>query len=824
MGALLANGLFEGIERSTRMRDLVEPEWFAAPWWYRSTFFVEGSARTTIRLDGVVHRGDVFVNGKQVTAATQLVGAYSNAWLDVTSHVRPGLNALAVRVHPGHPYRDFSISWVDWNQWPPDNNMGVWRDVVVERTGDVRLAVPHVKSALPDGAEGRAELEVSVEVTNLGSQAVDVELTGKVSGPFPHRDGGGATPALEIELRRSVRCEAGETMTVEWSPATDPALAVESPALWWPAMEGEHPLHELELTARVDGELSDRRRASFGIRTVTSRLEPGGGRRFAVNGRDVQIIGGGWAPDLFLRHDEERIRTELGLALDLGFNTIRLEGKLENPEFYDICDELGVMVLAGWECCSKWEGDNNPEGADWAGDDWLVAECAMRSEALRLRNHPSVIAFLIGSDFAPPARAASLYVEALERARWSVPIVSSATAEGTEAAGPSGMKMTGSYDWVPPVYWYSTDPSRGGAVGFNSEAGTGNNIPRLPSLEQMLSPDELETLWREPAAKQYHAGPPPSPFDNLAIFNEALASRYGPPTSLGDYLRKARLANYEAARAQFEAYVSRFYAEEPATGLIYWMFNSAWPSLNWQLHDWYLDTGAAYYGTKKALEPLHALYDYAERAAVLVNRTHRQVGPASVQAEIRRLDGELLATIESPPIRLGPRLSAPALDLAGRLPAEGSFFVSLRSVCGDEVSASNVYWLAAEEDTLEWEATSWQYTPAASFADLTALGGLPPSRVAASCVSTAARLGVSSAELKVTNTSPDGVPVVAMHASVTARDDGRAPVPAARWSDNEITLFGGESTTLTVHYASGGLPTEIEIDGFNLDQVRFGLD
>jgi exo-1,4-beta-D-glucosaminidase len=319
------------------------------------------------------------------------------------------------------------------------------------------------------------------------------------------------------------------------------------------------------MVASVSGLVSDQLGCTFGIRRVESEIQPGGGRQFAVNGRPVQVVGGGWCPDLLLRHDPVRIADELAYAVDIGLNTLRLEGKLENPEFFEMTDELGLMVIPGWECCNKWEAHAGTGGSAWTEHDFLVAGRSMASEAELLRNHPSVIAFVIGSDFAPSPRTAAIYAEALRRANWDLPVVSAATDEGTEAAGPSGMKMTGPYAWVPPVYWYSSDRERGGAVGFNSEAGAGNNIPRMTSLERMLSPGELDQLWRDPTAKQFHAGPP-SEFDNLAIFHGALSERYGEPCRLRDFVRKAQLANYEAARAQFEAYASHALAPEPPPG------------------------------------------------------------------------------------------------------------------------------------------------------------------------------------------------------------------------------------------------------------------
>ena len=105
---------------------------------------------------------------------------------------------------------------------------------------------------------------------------------------------------------------------------------------------------------------------------------------------------------MFLRDDPARMEAEFSYVLNLGLNTIRSEGKLENQRFYDLADRYGIMILPGWECCDKWESAAKTGGAPWDDADMKVAEDSMASEARLLRNHPSVIGFLIGSDNAPP--------------------------------------------------------------------------------------------------------------------------------------------------------------------------------------------------------------------------------------------------------------------------------------------------------------------------------------------------------------------------------------------------------------------------------------
>jgi exo-1,4-beta-D-glucosaminidase len=474
-------------------------------------------------------------------------------------------------------------------------------------------------------------------------------------------------------------------------------------------------------------------------------------------------------------------------------------------------DEAGLLVLPGWECCNKWESERQAFGAKWSDHDFEVARHSMLSEAVALRNHPSVIGFLIGSDYAPPHRTAEVYGAALAEARWPLPVVSSACAEGTDVAGPSGMKMTGPYAWVPPVYWYTTDPARGGAIGFNSETAAGNNLPRLVNLRRMLADDELEALWREPEAKQFHAAAP-SAFDDLAIFHRALRERYGEPTGLEDFARKAQLAGYEATRAQFEALGERAWVEEPATGAVYWMFNSAWPSLNWQLYDWYLDPAAGYFGAKKAHEPLHVQYAYDRKAVVVVNRTAEAAGPFTVVATVRDLRGEVAGAERHEVERVAGRQAVVVADAPAGPGA--TWFLVLEIVgAGGSALSRNVYWLSSAADVLDWDESTWRYTPCTSFADLKALAALAPATV--EVVVEEAGAGAGTATTRVTLRSPAnaGPPAVGVHASIV-RSGEAVPLAPVLWSDNVLTLFAGEEATITACSPAGELVVAVE--GFNV--------
>src|SRR4029079_14346573 len=100
-----------------------------------------------------------------------------------------------------------------------------------------------------------------------------------------------------------------------------------------------------------------------------------------------------------------------------------------------------------------------------------VAPRSLTSQILRLRNHPSVIAWFNGSDYHPPPDVERTYLDIEQQLDFGKPILSSAP-DATAATGPTGVKMLGPYDYVPPSYWLA-DTKNGGAFGFATEIRPG---------------------------------------------------------------------------------------------------------------------------------------------------------------------------------------------------------------------------------------------------------------------------------------------------------------------------------------------------------------
>ena len=805
MAGLLENGTYKDVFYSDNLGTVQVPDasgnLFVTPWWYRSGFTLAKNAQgmhTLLRTNGMIASADLWVNGHLVADHAAIAGAYPVNEFDVTQWVHADTNTIALRVHPADVRQSLSMGWVDWNPTPPDNNMGPWRGVDIVQTGPVELRWPQVISSLsPDLSH--ADLTVKVEARNLDTKAHDATIAGTVVG---------------VSLRQTIHLAPGQTQVVSFSPRTDAGLALDHPKIWWPVGMGGHPLYQLDMTAAVDGAASDKASATFGIRSVSSSLTRQGYRQFFVNGKPLLIRGAGWAPDMFLRNDPTRMEAEFSYVLNLGLNTIRSEGKLEDQRFYDLADRDGVLVLAGWECCDKWESGAKTGGEPWNADDEKVAADSMASEARLLRNHPSVIGFLIGSDNAPPPAIAKMYVATLRAADWQLPIVSAASDQATAETGPSGMKMAGPYDWIPPAYWYAD--KLGGAFGFDSEVSAGATIPWLEDLQRMLSPQEQEALWKYPNLRQYHASAAWSPFAVLTPFDNALAHRYGAPTDLDDYVAKAQLDNYDNVRAEFEAFNAHMDAANPSTGVIYWMLNNAWPSLHWHLYDWYMNPAGAYFGAKKANEPLHIQYAYDSNAIVLVNHSLDDAHDLQANIRVRNLDGSVRYEKHLQGMTLAGNHTQQVATLPPIVGLSRTYFIELDLAAGDGQPVSrNVYWLSTQADKLDWDRSNWYLTPLTQYADLTALKSLP---TATSEVRATTRREGNEDVTTVTLTVPASARTLALfqHVSIRRGEHGELALPVL-WNDNDVTLWPGESIVLTARYASQGNATPVvEVGGWNV--------
>jgi exo-1,4-beta-D-glucosaminidase len=772
---------------------------YACPWWYRTRFAVPATARGRtlwLRFGGINYRANIWINGQQLAASTEVAGAYRTYEFDVTRLLKPGKeNAIAVQTFAPTEH-DLAINWVDWNPCPPDKDMGLTGDVALYTSGPVSVRSPMVDTHLSSSSD-IAEVTVYGEIHNASAQKVD---------------GTAAIAMLGVKVEQPVTLDAGETRTVVFAPEQFPKLRVEHPPLWWPYQMGEPHLEALRMSFQVNGKLSDERVAQVGIREVTSELTDKGARLFRVNGKPVLVRGGGWSGDMLLREQPQQLEQEFEMVRDLHLNAIRLEGKLETDEFYRLADEQGVLVIAGWCCCDIWE-----QWAKWTPENYDVAAASLRAQMLRIRNHPSLLVWLNGSDNPPPPKVEQMYLDIERDMHWPNPTLSSATARETTVSGKSGVKMTGPYDYVAPSYWL-TDPGKvGGAWGFNTETSPGPAIPTESSLRRFLP---AASLWPTSDDWHYHSGS--GGFANTSIFDTAMEQSYGKPQSLAEYERSAQAMAYDGERAMFEAYGRNKYT---STGVVQWMLNNAWPSMIWHLYDYYLDAGGGYYGARKACEPLHVQYSYDDHSVVVVNSTYQAVPGLHVKAAVYDLQLHPIYEHDT-----AIDANADSSDRAFSIPAElltndGSLHfvrLTLTDGTGRQVS-ENFYWVPAKLAEFDWNHDDYRYTPALLEPDLKALGALPQSHVAVETVKT-------DADGRTTVRLRNDSQALAFQIALRALDVHAAPVEPAFWSDNYVSLLPGETATFTVHPSShGGIRiSAIEVRGWNLNDqkvpVRHGVE
>ncbi|PYR75004.1 MAG: glycosyl hydrolase family 2 [Acidobacteria bacterium] len=767
---------------------------FKPAWWYRDEFDVPralAGQAIWLHFDGINYRATIWVNGTQIASSRDVAGAFRRYEFDVTPLVRPGeRNAVAVEVTAPGP-GDLGINWVDWNPTPPDKNMGLWGPVYLTESGPIALRHVYVNPALDVPSLKSADLTVVADVWN----ATDAAVTGTLRARF---DTFGFTTPVTLGPK--------ERKTIRVTPAQASSLRVNNPRVWWPYRMGTPELYRATVEVETGGVVSDRQSVAFGIRQVTSELTDKGHRLYRINGRPILIRGGGWASDMMERPmPPALLAAHMRYVKEMGLNTIRQEGKIETDDFYDLADREGVLVMPGWCCCDVWE-----QWEKWDDEDHRVGPASLRDQLLRLRNHPSIFVWLNGSDKPPAAAVERAYLQIEEDVEWNRPALSSAAEAPGPVSGPSGVKMRGPYDYVPPSYWLE-DTNHGGAVGFATEIGPGAAVPPIESLQAMLPKDHL---WPIDQFWTFHAGG--GEFKNVEKFTHALEARYGKATGLDDYTRKAQALTYEAQRAMFEGYARNKYT---STGVIQWMLNNAWPSIIWHLYDYYMRPGGGYFGTKSACEPLHIQYSYDDRSVVVVNDTQNDARRLTAAATLldfklkqrfqqtQRVDSAADSVIRAFTIPEQPDLTR-------------TYFLrlTLHDDAGRLVS-TNFYWLSTRKDVLG-PKSEWYYTPTTQHADLTALATLPKTT-----------LTVNATTVKTYVTSTDGE-----HGQVVVQNTGSAIAFMVRlelldssgneilpvfWQDNYVSLLPGERREIGVSTQVGARSgSAVVAEAWNVPSMR----
>ena len=746
----------------------VSDSFFCADFWYRDEFTVPAIKQplqhTWLDFDGINWKAEVYLNGQKVG---RIDGGYMRGRFDVTALVHPGAtNALAVRIirnaNPGgtkdkaaetvnggalgrdNPTYHASAGW-DWMSTIRGRNTGIWGNVSLHSTSAVQLEEPLVTTTLPLPDTTHADIAIQATLRNLEPHPVKGTLRARF-GP--------------VVVESPVTLNASEVKTVAITPATNPALRLANPKLWWPVGYGEPNLYPVTLSFLVDGKVSDTTSFQTGIRQFTYS-EDGGVLKLWINGRRFIAKGGNWGfPESMLRYRSREYETALRYHRDEHFNMIRnWVGQTGDEAFYDAADRNGVVVWQDFWLANPWDGPD-PDNND------LFLKNA-RDYMLRIRNHASLGLFCGRNEGLPPQPiddGLRSLVATLEPGSHYI----SSSADGPVSGH-------GPYRVEPLKYYFEHAPEK-----FHSEMGA-PNVVDMDSLRRTM-PDSA--MWPQLSQWPLHDFYPKNPFTT------AVDREYGGATNIADWDSLAQFVDYNAYRGMFEG------QSKNRLGLLIWMSHPAWPSLLWQTYDYFFATDAGYFGAKKGAEPLHIQWNAATDAVEVVNYSDGDRPGLTARAEVLNIDGSLkwekTAPVDS---REDSTITPFRLEFPPGLAR--THFIRLTLLLDGKALSSNFYLHGLADE------------------DYQGIRSLPAVKVEAKTrVQRRGSQWLIATELHNTSAAP------ALMVRVKAvRERTGDPILPALYDDNYVAMMPGERKTIHVELENAdtrGERPRILIEGFNL--------
>lgn len=791
-------------------------------YWYRTSFTVPSAAagkQLTLLFNGVNYASEVWLNGRKLGGTK---GAFIRGRFDFEPAA--GENVIAVRVmpppHPGIPHEQSIKAGVGENggqlaidgptfvdtegwDWIPgirDRDTGIWQPVELEAHGDLVIGDPQIITQLRLPRADSADLTILIPVTNASSTTIRTTVSARFDG---------------ITVSRVVALDPGTTR-VDFTYNSDHQLRIVNPRLWWPNGYGEPALHNMTITV---GD-SDTKHVRFGMREVSYDLSlfdskgvlrrvnvnpeyattHGEGRlidvshtgiklsprgyaeslteagehspgvtdlgpedtlpephlAIRVNGVKIAARGGSWGmDDAMKRIGRDRLEPAFRLERDAHMNIIRnWMGTNTEPVFYDLADEYGMMVLNDF-----WQSTQNFQIEP---EDPALFVANVRDAVSRYRNHPSIVVWFGRNEGVPyPVLNEGIddAIAELDGTRWYTGSSNSVNLQGS-----------GPYNYRPPAGYFEDL-----ATGFSVETGT----PSLSTIESIKSYVPEPDRWPLSDTLAYHdwhfAGN-----GDTKTFMAALDTMFGAGTSLEDFERKAQMMNLETHKAMVEGFLGHLWTRN--SGRLFWMTHPSWPSNAWQLYSWDYDTGAAYYGAKKAAEPLHVQLNLPDNALVVLNTTRDDRRGLSAITRVVSLDNRELFTRTDRVDALANRATPlAAVPLDAIFAHDPMVLVQLRLMDGSTLVSENFYWRGKEP------------------ASYRALGAMPrvPLRL------TAGSGGTDGQDELVRVVLQNQSPTPALNAKLTLVNDRGERILPAFYSDNYVSLLPGETRTIEVRYPRG---------------------
>ena len=498
----------------------------------------------------------------------------------------------------------------DWGPRLPD--AGIWRPIFLRTWDAARLENALMLQAHHDGV-----VDVTIRPEIAGESAWSAEIT----------------------------APDGEVMIIPKTTAAEQVVTIQNPQLWWPNGLGKQPLYRV--TVRLAA--GDTRTWRIGLRTMTvSREKDEWGEEFChvVNGVKVFAMGADYIPEdnILARVTPERTRRLLEGCKAANFNAIRVWGGGYYPDdaFYDICDELGLLV---WQdlmyACAFY---------DLTPDFERSIRVETHQNVARLRHHAS-LALICGNNEMEMFMAGANSALINHRTWEFVPTYPHHITDYVkmfEYILPAIVKET-----APQTYWWPASPSSGGNFDAPNDENRGDNhywdvwhgekpfteyrkfffryasefgfqsFPCLKSVEQFTLPDDRNIFSRVMERHQRNQAA------NGKILSY-LSQTFRYPNSFDDLLYASQLMQAEAIRYGVEHWRRN---RGRCMGAIIWQLNDIWPVASWASIDYYGRWKALHYAAKRFFAPV--MVSAEEEGELSQNPKINEYHPAPLEKSFR---------------------------------------------------------------------------------------------------------------------------------------------------------------------------------------------
>jgi hypothetical protein len=471
-------------------------------------------------------------------------------------------------------------------------------------------------------------------------------------------------------------------------------------------------------------------------------------------------------PESNLQYRAREYDIAVALHADMNFTMIRnWVGQTGDDELYEACDRHGIMIWQDFWLANPADGPNpdDPEMFMKNADDMIK----------RIRNHSSVAIYCGRNEGNPPEVIDTALRALIPKVHPGMHYISHSSQGVVSGGGP--------YRALPVRDYFLLY----GFNKFHSERGM-PNVMTYESLKQTLPEDKL---WPQNSQWGLHdyclEGA-----QGAASFNEIVDKAFGPVKNAKRFTELAQWINYNGYRGIFEG------RSLHRKGMLLWMSHPAWPSMVWQTYDYYFDPTAAYFGCKKASEPLHVQWNPVFNDVEVVNYSGGTRPGLNVKAQLINMDGSVQweneATVDS---REDSTVQPFRLEFPNSL--SEVHFIKLTLAEGGIIISDNFYWRGLEEGNYR------------------ALNNLPVVQLENSTV--VSKSG-DSRTLITTLKNTTETPVLMVRLKVAGSKSGERILPVF-FSDNFVSLLPGEEKVITMNLKNEDTRGEkpvVEISGFNL--------